>query len=102
MYYQLVITIKTNKMKFLKKASKSKYFWLENYNEEQREFFINLGFTERIVKGFKGEIVLRSLSFIGSNYFGMWSDEEVKTIFTETRKKYGSFKVRTLTMAELI
>ena len=89
-------------MVFLKKASKTKSFGVENYNEEQKGFFIGLGFTERIVNDFNGEQMYKGLSYRGTGRFGFWSDEEVKTIHAETKSKYGSFKVRTLTTAELM
>tara|TARA_R110000850_G_scaffold193713_1_gene320440 strand:- start:108 stop:377 length:270 start_codon:yes stop_codon:yes gene_type:complete len=89
-------------MVFLKKASKTKSFGVEDYNNEQKEFFIGLGFTERIVKDFNGDVMYKGLSYRGTGIFGFWSKEEVKSISKATRDMFGSFKVRTLTIAELM
>ena len=91
-------------MKFLKKASKNKNFNVTNYNDEQRDFFIGLGFTERLCKNFDGTIDrdYSSLSYHGSKIFGFWSDEETDIIYKPTEQKYGKVKVRTLTTAELM
>ena len=89
-------------MKFIKKTNKLKSFMVEDYNDTQKEFFIGLGFTERIVKGFCDEIASKCLIYRGSGFFGFWSDEEIKTIHKATKKQFGNFKVRTLTTAELM
>ena len=88
-------------MQFSKKASKNKNFNVTNYNDEQRDFFIGLGFTERVSK-INGTIDRdnSSLSYHGSNIFGFWNDQEVEKIHNSIQKKYGKFKVRTLTIAE--
>ena len=93
--------LKTDKMKFSKKANKNKDFNVTNYNDEQKEFFIGLGFTERRVK-FMGEWMEGSLSFHGSRSFGFWNEEEVERIYKASEKQYGKVKVRTLTTAELM
>ena len=88
-------------MKFSKKASKNKNFNVTNYDDEQKEFFIGLGFTERRVK-FMGEWMEGYLSFHGSRSFGFWNEEEVERIYKASEKQYGKVKVRTLTTAELM
>ena len=91
-------------MEFSKKSSKNKNFNVTNYNDEQRDFFIGLGFTERICKNLNGTIDrdYSSLSYRGSKIFGFWNDEEAEKIHNSTQEKYGRFKVRTLTTAELM
>lgn len=91
-------------MKFQKKASKNKNFNVTNYNDEQRDFFIRLGFTERICKNLDGTIDrdCSSLSYHGSRIFGFWNDEEVERIYKLTENQYGKVKVRTLTTPELM
>ena len=96
-----MLNLKTDKMRFTKKASKNKNFNVTNYNDEQRDFFIGLGFTERRVK-FMGEWMEGSLSFHGSRSFGFWDEEEVERIYKASEKQYGKVKVRTLTTAELM
>tara|TARA_R110002051_G_scaffold224048_1_gene287237 strand:- start:1672 stop:1947 length:276 start_codon:yes stop_codon:yes gene_type:complete len=91
-------------MKFSKKASKNKNFNVTNYNDEQRDFFTGLGFTERICKNLDGTIDrdYSSLSFHGSKIFGFWNDEEAEKIYKATESKFGKFKVKTLTTTELM
>lgn len=91
-------------MRFSKKASKIKNFNVTHYNDEQRDFFIGLGFTERVAKNLDGSIdrEYSSLSFHGSRIFGFWSEEDTDRIYKATEEKYGKFKVRTLTTAELM
>jgi hypothetical protein len=96
-----MLNLKTDKMNYTKKANKSKNFNITNYNEEQKEFFIGLGFTERRVK-FMGEWMEGSLSFHGSKSFGFWNDDEAERIYKAIEQKYGKVKVRTLTTAELM
>jgi len=96
-----MLNLKTDKMRFSKKVSKNKNFNVTNYNDEQKEFFIGLGFTERRVK-FMGEWMEGSLSFHGSRSFGFWNEEEVERIYKATENQYGKVKVRTLTTAELM
>jgi len=91
-------------MKFSKKASKNKNFNVTNYNDEERDFFIGLGFTERISKKLDGTIDrdYSSLSYHGRRSFGFWNEEEVERIYKATENQYGKVKVRTLTTAELM
>jgi len=89
-------------MRFLKKASKTKSFGVEDYSSKQKDFFINIGFKETIIKGFKGEVIHKTLSYRGTGSFGFWSKEEVLNITKATKKEFGRFKVRTLTIAELM
>ena len=87
-------------MKLLKNSNtKIKSFWIKNYTDEDKEFFIGLGFTERRVK-FMGEWMDGTLSFHGSRSFGWWSDEEYKNISAAVRKQYGKCSPRILSLAE--
>lgn len=52
-------------------------FWVEDYNEKEKEFFLSLGFNERIVMMFEPK---GYLEFKGSGVFGFWSDIELKRI----------------------
>ena len=53
-------------------------FWVENYNDKAKEFFLNLGFKEVKYAGFKPSF---KLEFTGSGAFGFWSDKEKEHIF---------------------
>lgn len=88
-------------MKLCKKTNKMKGFWVEDYTEQEKEFFIGLGFTERRVK-FMDEWMNGSLSFHGSRSFGFWNDEEAKTIYDAVAKEFGKCEPRILTTAELM
>jgi len=85
-------------MKLFSKNPKSKTptFWVENYNEKEREVFLSLGFKERISNvpmafrepdGRGGD----TLYFRGSGNFGMFSEDEynkfISTILTEITPK---------------
>lgn len=53
-------------------------FWVEDYNEKAKEFFLNLGFKETKYGGF---VPSSNLEYTGSAMFGLWSDEEKEKIF---------------------
>lgn len=56
-------------------------FWVEDYTEEQKEFFLGLGFEETIHKvpeSFGGD--WKYLTFKGSGNFGSWNQEEMNKI----------------------
>lgn len=72
--------------------SKQPTFWVENYNEKEKEVFLKLGFEEKLSKipqAFRGKNDRGgdTLQFKGSGFFGMFSEEEynkiVETIFKE-------------------
>ncbi len=88
-------------MQLFKKTGKQKGFWVEFYDEFQKDFFINLGFTERKVK-ILDEWVSGTLSFHGSKSFGFWNDDEAKKIYSAVKKEYGKCKPKVLTTAELM
>ena len=73
---------KTNIKFIAKNVEVISSFWVENYSEEEKKFFTDLGFTEtdysHIPKGFK---INNNLSFRGSGPFGFWSDKEKDLIF---------------------
>jgi hypothetical protein len=48
-------------------------FWVQDYNEKAKKLFIDLGFKEVQVGGFKPTF---HLQFKGSSNFGFWSGEE--------------------------
>ena len=55
-------------------------FWVEDYNENEKEFFLGLGFKEEIsniAPEFGGG---NYLNYVGSKMFGMWTDEEIDKI----------------------
>ena len=52
-------------------------FWVEDYNEKAKEFFLNLGFVEKQISGFKPTFIL---TFEGSKIFGIWDEKQIKTI----------------------
>lgn len=88
-------------MELLKKNNKLKYFWVEDYTNEERDFFLELGFKEKI-KEFMGEIIYKRLSFEGSAFIRTWDAEEWNKISSAVKSKFGSCKVRKLTLAELM
>ena len=54
--------------------------WVENYTEEEKQFFLTLGFKERVYN--KGSMFEKGvLEFEGSEIFGFWSKDEKKKIF---------------------
>lgn len=72
--------------------TKVKNFWVEEYNNDDKAFFIGLGFT--------CDEFRENLCFHGSKSFGWWSDEEYKRISSAVRKQYGKCRPRKLTLAE--
>lgn len=69
-------------MKFVSKViNPCTSFWVEDYTEEEKNFFLSIGFTETIQKvpeSFGGDV--KWLSFRGSNSFGSWNQEEMNKI----------------------
>jgi len=79
-------------MELLKSKTKLKDFWVENYTDEDKEFFIGLGFT--------CDEFRENLYFHGSGSFGWWDDEQTKLIYSAVRKQYGKCRPRVLNLAE--
>ena len=79
-------------MELLTGESKVKNFWVVNYSNEEKEFFIGLGFT--------CDEFRKTLTYRGSRSFGWWNDEEYKLISNAVRKQYGKCRPRKLTLAE--
>lgn len=70
-------------MKLLSKGGKE--FWVEDFNEEQEQFFISLGFNKTEVPQIQKDFGFTDyLSFGGSEVFGMWSKKEKKEIYKKT------------------
>lgn len=61
-------------------------FQIENYSEAEKQFFLGLGFTEKIsnvpiaFRGKNGDVGGDTLNFMGSGIFGLFSSEEFETI----------------------
>lgn len=79
-------------MKFVSKAPITKTFWVEEFTEEDKEFFISLGFTDKephssemVAKAFQR---VPTLYFVGSEIFGLWSQEEIATIIGAIRQRH--------------
>lgn len=70
-------------MKFKKQNIKVDYFFVQNYNKEERDFFLSIGFTER------GD----TLSFHGSSFSGMWTPKEFEEIRDKVKAKFGLKKL---------
>jgi hypothetical protein len=87
-------------IQFIKKGkNKLKTFWVENYNETEKSFFLDLGFTEtKAPKDQKDFGVNSTLDFKGSGMFGSMNDKEWKEI-TNAIKDY--FNLKTLPIREL-
>lgn len=69
----------------------NKSFWVEKYNDEERDFFIKLGFTETIdktPKEFQEKPHGNTLNFHGSGVFGYWDKKEAKHIYNEVKKHF--------------
>lgn len=73
-------------MKFRKQNIKVDYFFVEDYNQEQKDFFISIGFTERG----------RVLSFHGSSFSGMWTSKEFEEIRDKVKAR---FELKKLTIS---
>ena len=74
-------------MKLFSKNAKAKipHFWVESYDEREKEFFLKLGFTENksvIPKAFRGDGGRGgdTLIFKGSGFLTMFSEEEYNKI----------------------
>ena len=64
------------------------HFWVEDYNKEEKEFFISLGFKEvesNIPKNFGGK---PTLQFKGSGIFGGMSKDELTDIGSAMLDKF--------------
>jgi hypothetical protein len=78
-------------MKFVSKIIKPiTSFWVEDYTEEEKQFFIDeLGFYEHVIKmpeSFGGDS--KTLNFNGSGFFGSWSQKEMNLIAEAMYKKF--------------
>lgn len=69
-------------IRFCKKGKdKLKSFWVEDYNEQEKQFFLDLGFTEKKVSKQEKEFGLKStLNYSGKGLFGAMDTNEWKTI----------------------
>lgn len=92
-------------MKFISKQPKSKtpHFWVEDYTEKERDFFISIGFKERkpnvdpvVAKAFK---LKSTLEFEGSDIFTFWTKEEADKILIAIGKE---FKLKKITIHQFI
>jgi hypothetical protein len=63
-------------------------FWVENYTQKEKEFFISIGFEEK-THGQRTPFETSILDYTGSGLFGSWSKEENEKIFEETFKFTG-------------
>ncbi len=77
-------------MKFVSKAPRTKTFWVEDFNEGDKEFLMSLGFTDKephvsdmVAKAFQRR---PTLYFVGSDIFGLWSQEEINAIHSAIRE----------------
>jgi len=79
-------------MKFVSRAPRTNTFWVEDFTEEDKEFFKSIGFTD--TEPHKSEMVVKAynrtptLYFVGSNIFGLWDEEEVQKICSAIYEKY--------------
>lgn len=76
-------------MELVTKHPQYKNFWVENFNDEDRKFFKDLGFKfvkSRIPNDFGGS---DTLEYTGTGVFGFWSNDELKTILNAVQEKYG-------------
>lgn len=77
-------------MKFVSKViNPINNFWVEDYTEEEKEFFLSIGFKETVQKipeSFGGDN--KWLSYQGSELFGSWNQEEMNKIVQEIFKQF--------------
>ena len=71
-------------MKFVSKNEGQ--FWVEDYNEQDKEFFLSLGFVEKIYQHFN--TFIGNLNFKGSGSFGFWTQTECDTICNAIYEQY--------------
>lgn len=67
------------------------WFCVEEYSEEEKEFFLSLGFKERIFK--IGLQESKALEYKGVGPFNSWTKEEKLKIFNAVFKKFGDISV---------
>jgi hypothetical protein len=66
-------------------------FWVENYTEAEKQFFLGLGFTEKLsnvpiaFRGKNGDVG-DTLVFQGSGVFGLFSSDEYDKFFDAITK----------------
>jgi len=73
-------------MKLISKNPYSNYFWVENYNDEDKKFFESLGFSETQSTIPKGK---PTLNLEGNQMFGLWDNELTNKIVDAVMEKYG-------------
>ena len=64
-------------MKFVSKSMNS--FWVEDFTEDEKEFFLSIGFTEFKYRSGYNKIST-NLTFKGSQIAGIWSQDEMNNI----------------------
>lgn len=80
-------------MKLVTKHPKFKNFWVEDFNQEERTFFEALGFKfvkSNMPKEFGGS---DTLTFQGSDVFGLWTKEELKDILIQVSQSFGEVEI---------
>lgn len=63
-------------MKFVSKSEGQ--FWVEDYNDQDKEFFISIGFYEKTYQMFT--TFVSNLYFKGTGAFGFWTQDECTKI----------------------
>lgn len=64
------------------------FFWIEDYSEEEKEFFLQLGFVEKKFKMFMPPD-LKALIFKGSGPYDSWTKKELYNILDQVLKRFG-------------
>ena len=64
-------------MRFVSKNQNN--FWVEDFNQEEKEFFLSIGFKEHRYKS-GPKTISTNLYFEGSLPFGLWTGEEMNRI----------------------
>lgn len=70
-------------MRLRKQNVKVDYFFVEDYNQEEKDFFTSIGFTER------GDC----LSFHGASFCGMWTPVQFNEIRDKVKANFGLKKL---------
>lgn len=70
-------------MRLRKQNIKVHYFFVQDYNNEERDFLLQIGFTER------GE----TLSFHGASFSGMWTHSQFNEIRDKVKSHFGLKKL---------
>jgi len=79
-------------MKFVSRAPRTNTFWVEDFTEGDKEFLMSLGFTDK--EPHSSDMVAKAynrtptLYFVGSEIFGLWSQEEIATIIGAIRQRH--------------